>query len=435
MTYQEALNYLGSFINYEKIARYDYSRSIKLDRMLKLARLLGDPQDNIKCVHIAGTKGKGSTAAFTHSILCKAGFKAGLYTSPHLISFRERIRIGDSLISERDIADLTEKIKKAADSLKGADTPTFFELYTALAYLYFNEKKADFAVYEAGLGGRLDATNIISPLACAITPLSLEHTRTLGNTLTAIAGEKAGIIKTKVPCVSAPQEDVALKVIEERCRQKMAPLTLVGRDIKFNEIECSDSGETFSIETNSANYPNLKTGLLGSHQMVNAATAIGLIEALNAKGLGITEDAIRSGIGDTKWEGRLDVVSRDPLIVLDGAQNQASAAVLAEAVKTIFKFQNLILVLGVSSDKDVAGILAELLPLTSDVVLTKSKVAERALEPAKIRRLMDRDAALTESVKDALELARKKAKSEDMILVTGSLFVVGEAKELTHAQR
>ena len=222
MTYPEALRYLESFINYEKMDGYNYKSSLKLERMKRLAALLGDPQNSAKSVHIAGTKGKGSTASYVYSILKSAGFRTGLYTSPHLVDFRERIRIGgpstspgqsrakpgdDRLISEKDLSSIVEKIRDVVDSSMKNDKPSLFEICTALAYIYFKEKKADLVVYETGLGGRLDATNIIEPLVCAITPLSYEHTDKLGDTLEEIAGEKCGIIKSGSICVSAPRQN------------------------------------------------------------------------------------------------------------------------------------------------------------------------------------------------------------------------------------
>ena len=440
MTYQEALQYLNSFINYEKLDDYDYKECLKLDRMKKLAGLLGNPQDEIRGIHIAGTKGKGSTAAFLHSILKNAGFEVGLYTSPHLISFRERIRISDELISEKDLSRLAETIKDAVRGM-GDERPSFFEVYTGVAYLYFKEKGVDFAIYEVGLGGRLDATNIIDPLVSAITPISYEHTQKLGNTLREITGEKAGIIKENRICISAPQEEEALKVIKMICMEKKARLILIGKDILFEELYCDGEREVFNVFGLFNEYPVLESGLLGSHQVVNAATAIGITEALRFYGITISLEAVRNGVRDARWDGRLEVFSKRPFVILDGAQNRASANALARAIKRTFsakggsasggRYRNLILVLGVSKDKDIVGILEELTPISDSFILTKSKVAERALEPSLIKaRIKERreEAVLTSGVEEALTIARSKAGSDDLILVTGSLFVVGEAK-------
>lgn len=442
MTYREALAYLNSFINYEKQDSYDYRSSFKLDRMKSLASLLGDPQKEIRSVHVAGTKGKGSTAAIIQSILKCAGFKTGLYTSPHLESFRERIRINDSLISEKDISRLLVRIKSAIQNL-GGEEPTFFEVYTALCYLYFKEKKVDFAVYEVGLGGRLDATNIIEPLVSVITPISYEHTQKLGNTLTEIAREKAGIIKNDSICVSAPQEKEALEVIVGVCEEKNTRLILVGKDILYEELNSDTDGQTFSVRGLFDKYDNMETRLLGSHQVMNAAAAIGAIDGLRIRGITVSGACVRQGIQNARWEGRFEIIGKKPYVVLDGAQNRASAHVLTDAVKKIFKtspdrrIDKIILVLGVSKDKDIKGMLEELLPISDNVILTRSRVIERAMEPERINELInakEKNVALTSTVEEAVDMALSRAGKKDLILITGSLFVVGEAKEYAHNQ-
>lgn len=434
MTYKEALQYLDSFINFERVDSYNYKSSLKLERVKRLAALLGDPQKKIPSIHIAGTKGKGSTAAFISSILKAAFFKVGLYTSPHLISFRERIRINEELISENDLSRILDKIKDVIESSMKDDRPSFFEVYTILAYMYFKEKNIDFAVYEVGLGGRLDATNLIEPLVCAITPLSYEHTDKLGSTLKEIATEKCGIIKSNSICVSAPQEEEARKVIEDICAERRSKLLIVGSDIIFEEIRSDDKEEIFNISGIFNKYLKLNSKLIGSHQIINAAVAIGVIEALKFRNITIPMDAIRRGISDASWEGRLEIVGKHPFVVLDGAQNRASAKCLAEAIKKIFRFKKLILVFGVSKDKDLKGMLEEILPICDSLVLTKSKVANRAAEPAVIKEAIKnivpdfKNIILTSNVQTALNEALSRADKDDLVLVTGSLFVVGEAK-------
>ena len=436
MTYPEALQYLNSFIDYERQSRYNYNKAFELGRMRRLARLLGNPHEEIRSIHVAGTKGKGSTSAIIQSILTQAGFKTGLYTSPHLVSFRERIRIGGSLITEEDVGRILEKVRSATEELDDEGL-SFFEVYTALAYLYFKEKRCDFAVYETGLGGRLDATNIIEPLVSVITPISYEHTDKLGTTLRQIASEKGGIIKEGGICVLAPQEKEALGALEKICEAKKARIILVGRDVRARELSSDEEKEAFSVSGMSAEYPRLEMRLLGSHQVLNASTAIAAVETLRGHGIEISAGDIRKGIAAAVWPGRLEIVSREPFVALDGAQNRASADALASAVKKIFrgrgKYKNLILVLGVSKDKDIKGILDELLPIADRVILTKSKIVERAAEPSAIRELMGGragEAILTANVKEAMEKAFSKAGKEDLILITGSLFVVGEVIEL-----
>ncbi len=437
MTYPEALQYLNSFINYEKQDGYSYQKSFNLERMKRITSLIGDPQKGIRSVHIAGTKGKGSTCAIVHSILKSAGFKVGLYTSPHLVSFRERIKIGDSLITEEEVSALVEKIRPVVAALD-EDATSFFEVYTALAYLYFSQKKVDFAVYETGLGGRLDATNVLEPLVCAITPISYEHTDKLGHTLGEIAYEKGGIIKEDTLCVVAPQEASALAVIKRICEEKNTRLILVGKDILFEELGSKEEKEFFNVLGLFGEYPLLGMGLLGSHQILNAATAIGIVEALRFHDITISSDAIRKGLEVASWPGRFEIVARSPDIVLDGAQNAASANALAETVRKVSRHRRLILILGISKDKDISGILKELVPISDIIILTKSNVVERAADPSSINELIrskKKNATLTSNVKEALERARTEAAPEDLILITGSLFVVGEARALVLGEK
>lgn len=432
MTYPEALRYLDSFINYEKRDGYNYQQSFNIKRMQKIAALFGNPQRSVKSIHVAGSKGKGSTCAITYSILKAAGFKVGLYTSPHLVSFRERIRVNDILISEEDVAVFLERIKSVIDIMKD-DRPTFFEVYTTLAYLYFKARNVDFAVYETGLGGRLDATNVLTPLVSAITPISYEHTGILGATLGEIAAEKAGIIKRNSICVSAPQEKEALCIIEKVCAENKTKLMVAGRDILFESLGSSGAKEIFNVNTAFGEYPKLETGLLGAHQVINAATAIGIIEALRYSGIVISGEAIREGVRNVKWEGRLEVIGGDPAVVLDGAQNRASANALANAIRKRFNYKSLVLVLGICKDKDIKGIVEELLPLAGSVILTKANMTDRAAEPAAIKNFItakDKKVVMTSSVKEAVKKAVAGADRADLILITGSLFVVGEAREI-----
>ncbi len=433
MTYQEASQYLDSFINYENRDGCDYGQSFKLERMIKLSRLLGDPQKDVRSIHIAGTKGKGSTSAMIHSILKSAGFKTGLYTSPHLESFRERIRIGDDMIGEDDVCDLLDALKRAVDLMPG-DKPSFFEIYTALAFMYFKREAVDFAVYEVGLGGRLDATNVIDPLVCAITPISYEHTQMLGETLAKIAYEKSGIIKREAICVSAPQESEVLEVIDRICKERSAQLMLVGRDIRYRELSASDKEEVFEVTSIFEKYSNLHMKMLGLHQVVNASLAIGVIEALRLSGVLIETGAIKKGIETVIWPGRLELIrKRSPRVILDGAQNGASAEALSRSVRRLFKYKRLILVLGVCKDKDIKAILKKLVPISDTIVLTRANVADRSMDPALIHALItpkSKDVILTQNVNDAIDKALAKAGPSDLVLVTGSLFVVGQARTI-----
>lgn len=428
MTYEEVLQYLDSFIDYEKLPSFGYKESLKLDRMKRVTERLGDPHHDLRCIHIAGTKGKGSTSAMVASMLKEAGFKVGLYTSPHLISFRERIRINDELISEGELCNLLNRIRPVVDTIdKNSDMyPTFFELYTALAFLYFKENKVDFCVLEVGLGGRLDATNIIErPLCCGITQISLEHTQKLGNTLQEIATEKVGIIKKDSICVSSLQEDSVVDVIRKTCNDKDCRIYEVGKDI-YIDFDRRKASQIFSVRGIFQEYPYLEVGLFGDHQFMNAATALGLIESLRFYDIIIPDRAIRDGLKNVKWPGRLQVLRRNPFVVLDGAQNRASAHALREAVRKYFNYNKLILILGISKDKDIKGICEELEPISDEIILTKADIP-RAEEPIILKRHIKKKAGLTRGVKEALGMAEEIARPYDLILVTGSLFVVGEA--------
>ncbi|MDD5128171.1 MAG: bifunctional folylpolyglutamate synthase/dihydrofolate synthase [Candidatus Omnitrophica bacterium] len=432
--YRAAVKYLESLVDYERINRYSYKKSLGLKRIRNFLQLVDNPQDKLKVIHIAGSKGKGSTCAFCAYILRQAGFSVGLYTSPHLSDFRERIRIlkpaeanillpFEGIISRKYLIRLVNFLKPV---IKRFGKLSFFEVYTALALLYFKEKKVDFVVMETGMGGRLDATNVVKSLVCAITPISYEHTRYLGKTLTRIAGEKAGIIKRRVTVISSPQEKEVALVIKNVASSMQAKLFTVGKEIKY-----FTEGRYFSIKGINNNYPNLRIRLLGSHQLINAALAVGIVEALGAYGYKVSVDCIRKGLYNTLWPGRLEVLRYKPGIVVDGAQNSASARVLKSAIKSIFKYRKLILVFGVSLDKDIQGIFSQLSGLADKIILTAAD-NPRAADPEYLKEfLADKREGLflTSGVKEAKTLALKISGKEDLILVTGSLFVVGEFRD------
>jgi len=452
MTYPEAIQFLESFINYEKIPDYPYKESIKLERVKGFLAAINSPQEGLKCLHIAGTKGKGSTCAFIAFILRHAGYKVGLYTSPHLSDFRERIRIlepqasgrqmrnledFEGMIPSDELAALTERLRPKIQEYNENSKYgllTFFEVYTSLAFMYFKEKKVDLAVLETGLGGRLDATNTATALVDVITPLSYEHTDKLGQTLKEIATEKAGIIKNRcqvsgVRCqpivISAPQQEEAAQVIRNRCLEVGAKLYEVGKDITYQKMD-----DEFKIKGILRDYAGLKIGLLGEHQLVNAAAAVGAIEALKRHNIDVGFDAIKSGLDNTVWPGRCEAISRNPLVILDGAQNIASMAALKEAIRHNFKYKKLILVLGISSDKDVKGICSEIYGLADEVILTRANNPRATYPSVLARYFRDKAVNITDSVNEANKLALHIGKKEDLILICGSLFVVGESRTL-----
>lgn len=427
MLYQETIAYLDSFIDYEKTGFEDSLSHFKLERMEKLLGLLGDPQKGLKVIHVAGTKGKGSTSAYIASILKEAGFRVGLYTSPHLSSFRERIVINGEVIEEDVLNEIVEDGRESFEVLRG-DKLSFFEVYTAIAFLYFKIERVDFAVVEVGLGGRLDATNTVDSMVSVITPISLEHTNILGRSLSEIASEKAGIIKKDSVCISSPQYLKVSEVIEERCREKKNSLFIVGRDIKIDRIRFHEERQSFDISGRRGKYPLLQSGLIGEHQVVNAAAAIAAIEALAIYNYNIPESAIRNGISKTEWPGRLEIIRRDPRIVLDGAQNEASAKVLANTIKDYFTYDKLFLVLGVSRDKDLRGMCDALRDITDYALLTRAD-NPRAVDPKYLKEYFTDDTTeIYMNSEDAFKSACDRAAKDDLILVTGSLYLVGEVR-------
>lgn len=397
-----------------------------LTRIRALLKLLGNPEKSYPSIHIAGTNGKGSTSAMLHSVFTEAGYKTGLYTSPHLIKFNERIRIGKKYISDKDIVKAVLTVKKAAGRLSPRHgTPTFFEFITAMAFVYFRDKKVDIAVLETGMGGRLDATNLATPLASIITNARMDHMEFLGNTIRDIAFEKAGIIKKGVPVITGETNGAALMVIKKAAKEMNSPLYIIDKDFK-----AVDRG-------GKADYAGLKNGingvtlgLAGAHQIRNAACALAALEVAREKGFHADERAIKKGLKNTRWPGRLEVVKKRPLVILDSAHNPDGADSLKEAL-TGFKFSRLILVLGIMADKDIKGILKRLLPLADEVIFTapattRAANAQTLIEHARPYRL---NASFISPVKDAIGTALELAKAPDAVCVAGSIFTVGEAKK------
>ena len=453
MTFPEAQRYLDSFINLElqPILKKD-AFLFHLDRMRRLLAFLGDPHKNLQIIHVAGSKGKGSTCALTAGILSKAGYKTGLYTSPHLSDCRERIRIMDTagshnktsdvfpdVMSENDLCAVIHEAKPGIEAMRLErewGRLSFFEVYTALALYYFHKKRADWVVLETGLGGRLDATNAVSSIVCALTPISLEHTAVLGDTAAQIAREKAGIIKSpRQKVVIAPQPQEARDVFRRRCaRYSIRPLW-VGEDIRWESAAQTLEYQTIHIHGTREDYPDLKLSLLGKYQALNAAVAVGIVESLQDLGCRIPSRAVYDGLKEAFWPGRLEVMGTDPVVVLDGAHNQASAFHLVESLREIFPERDVTLVLGVCQDKDREGICRELNKITQTVVTTMAdhprayQFSEGELDiffPGKSR-------VFTSRVGQAVEYACRSGKETSLVLITGSFFVVSEARRILSA--
>jgi dihydrofolate synthase/folylpolyglutamate synthase len=443
--FQATLDYLYSFVDFS-LTRQDRlaAANFDLQRMVDLMELLGNPHKKYPVIHVAGTKGKGSTAAMIASVLKNAGYRVGLYTSPHLQDYCERIQICRENISHAEMVALVEKIKPMIEKVPGLTT---FEITTALGFTYFADAGVDIAVVEVGLGGRLDATNVVTPLVSVITSLSYDHMNVLGNSLGQIAAEKAGIIKQNRPVVLAPQEEKPRQVIEKIAEERSARLINVGVDTLYSPVEHTLAGQKLFVWKNE-DQPRmnhylddpqnsdwkpvqLSIPLLGYHQVQNAATAYTAIQIAQQEGIKINEQAIVSGFADVSWPGRFEILNQDPIIIVDSAHNEDSALKLRLAMDDYLTNQSILLIFGVSEDKDILGIFTQLMPRIRMVIATQS-THPRACPANKLVELahqFGRAAVATPDIPQALEYAIKKAGPQDAIVVAGSIFVAAAARE------
>ncbi|MBI5344109.1 MAG: bifunctional folylpolyglutamate synthase/dihydrofolate synthase [Deltaproteobacteria bacterium] len=420
---------MGITPSYSKTLRYLYGLQrlgIRpgLVRIKKLLSRLGNPQNACASIHVAGTNGKGSTAAMLEAMLTEAGLKAGLYTSPHLVRFTERIRISGKEISGRDAARTAASVRRAAEET--GLSPTLFEFTTALCFEYFRDAGVDIAVIETGMGGRLDATNVISPLVSVITSVGLDHTEHLGESIGDIAREKAGIIKRGGAAVLGEEDPAAVKAVKAAAERADAEFRRLGYDFRVT----AGSKGSFDYHGMGKDLKGLRLNLMGAHQRRNAACALASVELLGRRGFYITEAAVRRGLKRTLWPGRLEVVRRRPLCILDCAHNPDGARILKEALEGDFTFKRLILVAGIMADKDIDGIFRRLAPL-SDAVIVTAPAGERAARPDLLAARLKpygKEVIVSSSVKAALRAAAEMAGDTDAVCVTGSIFTVGEAK-------
>ena len=441
MDYEAALAYIEAFIDYERSP--DFSRQARLynlDRISLLLNQLGNPHDKLKVIHIAGSKGKGSTAALIASVLTHAGYKTGLFTSPHLITPRERCRIDGELISEIEIARCVENIKPAIEAVSASEfgPVSFFEIYTALAFTYFADEATDFAVIEVGLGGRLDATNVVSPVTTVITPIGLEHTAILGETYAEIAAEKAEIIKDGCPLALAPQYPDARAVIERVANERNALMVEVkshGADCQSIRCLVKDDdkvpvAQQFDVETGTESYSQLTIPLLGYHQYVNATTAIAAIECLKQTGYVIPKASVYAGFRNVEWHGRIQTIRSAPLVVLDGAHSPAAMEVLCSTLRECFRYDQAIFIVSLMKDKNLIAI-GDVLSKTADTVLTTQVFDNPRVMPAEA--IQYAWSSICPSVtaypnpEDAIVKALASASPTDLICITGSLYLVGQA--------
>ena len=443
--YQSALDYLYSFVDYS-LTRQDRlaAANFNLERMVQLMDLLGNPQQNFKIIHVAGTKGKGSTSAMIASVLEHTGFTVGLYTSPHMIDFTERIQVNHKNLSHEKLVEITEKLKPTIASIPELTT---FEITTAIALVAFEEAGVTFAVLEVGLGGRLDSTNIVNPLISVITSLSFDHMNVLGDTISQIATEKAGIIKQGCPLVLAPQEETPRKVVEAIADERSAPIFEVGSDLLFCagphslkdqtvilwSREDQDKMNIYLHAPQQSEWKPLliKIPLLGYHQAQNTATAYAVIEEVRKAGIKVSDEAVREGFASVEWPGRFEMINDEPIIMIDSAHNPDSALKLRLAMDDYLTDKEIVLVFGVSEDKDVRGIFSQLLPRVKFMVATQS-THPRAMQSEKLVELAQQSgcpAVATSDLPAALEIAYKLAGGNTAVVVAGSVFVAGAARE------
>ncbi|MCR4290962.1 MAG: bifunctional folylpolyglutamate synthase/dihydrofolate synthase [Candidatus Scalindua sp.] len=441
-SYKQAKEFLLQTIDYEKLTQYKYDTStFDLKRMEEMMSFVGDPHVKRRSVHITGTKGKGSTSIIIASVLEALGMKTGLFTSPHLIYLGERMKVNGRMISQKTFVQLINMLKPYIDRITLKNPilmPTFFEIVTAIAFLYFEKEKTDISVMEVGMGGRLDSTNIILSEVSVITPIGYDHTDRLGQTLDRIAFEKAGIIKEGVPVISSIQEPDALAVISERCKEKKSPLYLVGKDVLIHDIKVTKRsgvfGTEFEIETWRNNYKNIFLPLVGRHQVENCATAIGSLEVLSETGvIKADNELIINALAKIRCPARIEVTSKKPLIIVDTAHTVASMKILRESIKENFSFRKLVLIIGLSSDKDVEGILKEITSISDDLILTRTgnpREAEPEQMAVMAKRFPHNNLMVIEDIGEALKEAKRIAKRDDLICITGSFFLAGKVKEI-----
>ncbi len=418
-------------MNYSQSIAYLYGLQkfgikLGLHTIRKLLRAVDNPHKKFPAVHIAGTNGKGSTAAFLASILSASGYKTGLYTSPHLSSFTERIKVNSSSISKQDVVRLTDLLKQKSSSFSSI---TYFELVTAMAFLSFAEKKVDIAVIEVGMGGRLDATNVITPLISIITTISKEHEFYLGSTLQQIAREKAGIIKSNRPVITGVSQPSLIRFIQNKCKRDHCKLYRLGKDFSL----LSTSSNSYTYKGKKLDIDGISLGLKGDFQVSNAALALAAVEILRSQSFTINKNHVVRGLKRVEWPARIEVVNRGPLVILDGAHNPDAMKNLKKTLVKDFDFKRLILVLGIMEDKSIKKMLQEIVRGAYLIVLCRPRM-DRAASTAILTSILNdlniSNVKAVDDVRKAARLAISYAQKNDLICITGSLFTVGEARGL-----
>lgn len=437
-TYSEAINYLYQKTDYEKQKHVSYNvTTFNLNRMQKLLSLLGNPHKKTRTVHIAGTKGKGSTATMLAKMLEANDYKVGLYTSPHLISLHERITVNSNMITEAQMHNLLNRIYQPVEKLSKTQAPTFFEIMTALAFMHFVDVKTDIAVIETGMGGRLDSTNLIKPDVIGITSLSIDHQQQLGNNIESIAKEKAGVFKTGIPIITVNQHPKAMSVLRTQANFVKAPLFVTGQDINFS-FRFENSKEygphnKICLTTPTSKFEHLRVPLHGMHQAINCGLALALLDKLKSLGYKIDNDKAIEGLNRVYLPGRMEMISKDPRIIIDAAHNAASINALIHAIGQNIPYDSMVVIFGCNCDKDINGMLWQLQYGADKVIFTKSN-SPKAMSPEVLgdmfAAITDKMFQVSQFLEEALHIAKSAISQEDLICITGSFYLIGEAKKM-----
>jgi len=435
-SYQQAIDYLFKRTDYEKEERLRYNvTTFSLERMEKLLSLLGDPHNKIPTVHIAGTKGKGSTATMLAKMLEANDYNVGLYTSPHVLHLHERISVNSEMVSESEMRGLLNRIYAPVEKMSKTDPPTFFEIMTALAFMYFVDKAVDIGVIETGLGGRLDSTNVIKPEVIGITSLSIDHQYQLGETIDSIAIEKAGVLKRGVPIVTVQQEPAAMNVLKSHAIALKAPLSVTGSDIDFShrfETSREHGPHTrICLTTPTSKFEHLRVPLHGKHQAINCGLALAMLDKLKSVGFKIDNEKASEGLKQVSLLGRMEMISDDPRIMIDAAHNAASIRALIHAIGQNIPYDSMVVIFGCNNDKDIMGMLQELQYGADKVIFTRSNSA-KAVSPEDLAEmyteLCGKMCQSAPSLGPAFQLAKSAVSREDLICITGSFYLIGQAK-------
>ncbi len=408
---------------------------LRLKVIEELLDRLGNPHEKLDVIHVGGTNGKGSTVTMISSILEEAGYKVGAFRKPHMSSFTERISINGEQISEERIVDMINEmmpdIEYVAEKYKH---PTFFEITAAIMFKYFEEECVDFAVVEVGLGGRLDATNIVDPLVTVITNISLEHTNILGDTIGEIASEKAGIIKDDGVLITASQNDDALDVFRGVCEKRNSKMFVVGGgDVEYDKLESTIDGQLFDVDTFGRDYDSVHLSLLGEHQIVNACAAIAAVESLSFSDIIVPKDAVYNGLKKVKWPGRMEIMQEEPYVVLDGAKDILATGKLKEEIPDLFDYDKMVTVVSISKGKKIEKMMGDFSSMSDYMILTEHGVRGRATPVDELSRFTgNKEFETVDNVKDAVRKGIEVAGEKGLVLVSGSIFTVGEAREIWH---